>query len=986
MDAKQQIGVVEQAPGPSRLAAASFGLIAILAQLALVDAAVETFWGGSPIRWWVAPSVLVFVALSVWLWRPGGRMARRWGWSGAASWSIGGLLLLLASTAWLPEGQTNGVRMLLQQTSTVLTAASALAVGLAGISLIRLRMLPPWSRYALGALAVYGIASFATGIASAMPYTSLFHGGSLWTRLPFWLQGAFIGGLVVLPAGLVAAVVQQGTRYFHRAGTGGWTLEQPVALALSLVMTLSGVAAPGGSPVRTGSEQTTADRQSGPPSIAPGAEVPFKARLELPPPPPPEPTLEELKASFEELAPRIPEERYDAEARARTLGPGVQPTFSFVRDRIRYEAYSGVLRGAGGTLAARAGNSFDRSLLLAKMLAARGVRTRFVRGDLPRPEADVLFSRIFEGFQPPTGIAASAGEGATPVARFWSRVTTRARRDYTVIRAALGNLLSANAQSSREQAIRDIQQHVWVQAEVDGQWMDLDTSFAAAEPGRAYCPARQTVDEMPPDWQQRVTVRVMQERLEDGAIKTTPALEATLPAVDLVDQEVFLVHVPDAAGRSGLGLGAAGAPQGGDRWAPALSIGGDLEVGRPVAFGDAGETSGFFDALGGGRSSAFVAEWLEFEVLRPDGRRDVTRRTLVDRATAAWRASKDHPQAALQALARDGQGLLGPRAIRNIWFSAGPHNLRGYADVIRDLSAAVPGEPDPKALLDVQLLPLAASNFAALVWADHATVPAVNDLPQVRLYSDSPRIIIVSVTPDAKGGVVEEYDLRRDWLCGLARDASADGLVVDRKVWFAALEGALEHEAVARDLAVAGNDASTVVSTSGLLTPAGVVVLGPSDLERLSQMTGDPEKVARLDATIRGGHLLVVPRAGLATGSAGWWEVAPNGDARAVVGNDLNMSKGGINFNSYGGAKSTATRWGTSVIKDPVRPDSWAKNFGKVRPRPPLQKKKMGSFEYTALLVAVALSTITGVQYYQAQQRLKAYEVAVITELSDSGK
>lgn len=51
---------------------------------------------------------------------------------------------------------------------------------------------------------------------------------------------------------------------------------------------------------------------------------------------------------------------------------------------------------------------------------------------------------------------------------------------------------------------------------------------------------------------------------------------------------------------------------------------------------------------------------------------------------------------------------------------------------------------------------------------------------------------------------MEEYDLRRDSLCGLARDKSADAFVVDRKIWFAALEGALEHEAVAQEVAMAG--------------------------------------------------------------------------------------------------------------------------------------------------------------------------------------
>ena len=253
--------------------------------------------------------------------------------------------------------------------------------------------------------------------------------------------------------------------------------------------------------------------------------------------------------------------------------------------------------------------------------------------------------------------------------RFWVRVTARARRDYTVIRAALGNLLPAPALPPREQALLDIQQHVWVQADVDGKWLDLDTSFAAAKPGTTYCAARQTVGEMPPDWHQRVTMRVTEERLENGALTTTRALETTLPAVDLVNQEVFLVHVPAVSG-GGMGLGAAGAPQGANRWAPALSIGEDVKVGQPVVFGEkGGESTGFFDALGGGGSSVLVAEWLDFEVLRPDGRRDVTRRALVNRATGDWRASKEHSLTALRPLVRDDRG----------WWPPGPSAISGSA-------------------------------------------------------------------------------------------------------------------------------------------------------------------------------------------------------------------------------------------------------------------------------------------------------------------
>ncbi len=60
----------------------------------------------------------------------------------------------------------------------------------------------------------------------------------------------------------------------------------------------------------------------------------------------------------------------------------VDRMFRYVADEIRYEPYPGILRGPAGTLAAGAGNSVDKSLLLAALLDASQVRYRFARGPL----------------------------------------------------------------------------------------------------------------------------------------------------------------------------------------------------------------------------------------------------------------------------------------------------------------------------------------------------------------------------------------------------------------------------------------------------------------------------------------------------------------------------------------------------------------------------------------------------------------------------
>ena len=55
------------AASPTSSGAASAGsvVVAVVALLALLDAAVETLWSGSPLRLWVAALGFAFVALSL---------------------------------------------------------------------------------------------------------------------------------------------------------------------------------------------------------------------------------------------------------------------------------------------------------------------------------------------------------------------------------------------------------------------------------------------------------------------------------------------------------------------------------------------------------------------------------------------------------------------------------------------------------------------------------------------------------------------------------------------------------------------------------------------------------------------------------------------------------------------------------------------------------------------------------------------------------
>jgi hypothetical protein len=183
-------------------------------------------------------------------------------------------------------------------------------------------------------------------------------------------------------------------------------------------------------------------------------------------------------------------------------------------------------------------------------------------------------------------------------------------------------------------------------------------------------------------------MRVVVEGLTGGVLRTETPLEVTLAAEALHHRQVFLVHVPLTKDLAGAITGAITSQEGGETWLPAFWIDGETRIGSPLVFNDqqqkpserggppSGGLKGIFGpggALASGR--LFVAEWLEIEIAFPGGRRDMSRRAIVDRGGAAWRASGKLDPAALRPLTRDQKGMTAPRAVHNIWFSAGRHNL-----------------------------------------------------------------------------------------------------------------------------------------------------------------------------------------------------------------------------------------------------------------------------------------------------------------------
>jgi hypothetical protein len=551
----------ENASSQPRWHGIAWAALAIVLYLAIADAAVETFLRESPLRWWIAGAAAVYLVLCVAVWRLMPKLWRRLNWADQAGFSLIVLLALMSATAWMPGGLEQGLSLFGQPTSIVLALVSTVVVALSGIFLARLHFVPLAGKIVAGLLAVYGVAAFLLAVNAGTPYPSLFHGGSQWTRLPFWLQGATVGCLFVVPLALLLEIVT-GLRRITRAKISEFAF-QVIALGMSLVITVAAIRIP-------------ADYDSGvietPPWLSESHEKPlqreagYKQASER---------LNRMMAGVDVIDSKIDRSLFEIDALADRLGSDPTVMFHFVRDEIRYEPYTGVLRGALGTLLCRAGNSLDRSLLLAALLQKAGFKTQIAGGQLTAQQAQILVSRLFEPVKPVPSAVPSLAELAPGVGRAMGvdqaqllRVADEAQKygdkqekellSYVDSETSLlSNLLSkagvdAGVIIPNDQLLAEASEHYWVQYQnPSGQWVDLDSAFTDAEPGKTDASATNTfaADSVPEELYHHLkitlTLRVAQVADgNDGPTSDTVLLDQELRVAEQQGQDISLSNVP----------------------------------------------------------------------------------------------------------------------------------------------------------------------------------------------------------------------------------------------------------------------------------------------------------------------------------------------------------------------------------------------------------------------------------------------------------
>lgn len=224
-------------PSPRvRIRSALLVIVALALYALLVDAAVETWQSLSPVRWWVVLPVAAFVSFSTWL--LGQHRSSRPSAATAIWFSFLVFLAILAITAGMPGGLTQGLTLASMPTSTVLSIATIGLIAFAMVSLLAASPLNVPMRVVAALAGCYGMAGFLSGLVWRRSYVEMLHGDSLWSALPRYLQGAFVGALVVVPLALVVEVGVALARVKVRG-----RLHRIVAFALGVLIAYSAITA-----------------------------------------------------------------------------------------------------------------------------------------------------------------------------------------------------------------------------------------------------------------------------------------------------------------------------------------------------------------------------------------------------------------------------------------------------------------------------------------------------------------------------------------------------------------------------------------------------------------------------------------------------------------------------------------------------------------------------------------------------------------------
>ena len=567
----------------------------------------------------------------------------------------------------------------------------------------------------------------------------------------------------------------------------------------------------------------------------------------------------------------------DTEMLATLAQTGGDPAaiFALVRG-FGYEAYRGSLRGTRGTLWSQAGNSLDQASLLIAMLRAAGIPARYRHGTLDQAEAQTLIASMFPA---PTTILGRVADGvpiSDPVAD--------------------------------PELIEIVQDHWWVEAFFDGDWRELDPSFANAAIDQRFTDqvagdGTDRIAETPDAWRPKVTVRLEIETFNQlnlgGQLKVASYLEHTFRVVEVATAAVVFANLVATDNQGGAVFANTI-----HTYTPFLSV----DENDAMIFGEPYQELLTSFPLA---TTAITGAWLNFAFEDLDGAVTEYKRTLADRLGFDVRTYGGTPTFALDAASPGvfsefdmySIGLF-PGRVPTAAFAARRAALTGVVSEMADDTqrmqelAALPALDSEQQVESSQLRARHQRNLGLFLngvslsfaeAADRASQVAQAAL-FVKAYHDDPRLVIISHEMDDAGGTQINVDLRTTLERTIAHPGQGEPATVGYNLFKGINESWLEGEILAAP------DGATVLTTAQVMIAASqqginFVFLDASSLDLLATLDLTNEAKARITAAVLAGKIVSIPTAApLIDGKTaiGWWEIDPaSGETIGVMANGL---------------------------------------------------------------------------------------------------
>lgn len=570
-------------------------------------------------------------------------------------------------------------------------------------------------------------------------------------------------------------------------------------------------------------------------------------------------------------------------ARAGSLGEAPSAAHALVRSRIAFEPYVGILKGAAATYLTGAGNGADQALLLDRLIAATGtgVETRFAACDLPRSQADDL-----ETEAPPLPAGAVMDEAQALAAAIDDPALSPAILELAERRDAIRAEASQDAGVLEEALQRhgypwqtdatepggSTVEHVWLQAYIDGEWTDLDTTDASGVPP---CDAEATFATLPATMEHRMSISVVADVRTDGRLREDELLRLEMPLRDVAASRISLVFgepsgLIEASTEAGFGLDPD--PDAGlSPYTPVLLVDGETFAGDPIAFPSVGsfvadevdEALGgaldLFGELPGGEepsasasaSDGVTGVWLDIDLVAPDGESMALRSEIVDRLGPAARADGTEATSELLPLEEvDGEYA----SLGTLWQIA----------LLTGPNRAIPRWPG------TGLDPFTIDGLSAHLDAMLRTFPALRS--DFGAETIGAAVILAGVRPAVAGSSVAEVLLLDALHVPAPRPSGASSAASDALASLAAEELLVATSGGRAD----GSESASAILRTARRSETPFLLLSPGDA--VGPGEASPEALARMSGSLdRGNRLLVPAEPPIMSGSPtlAWYEIDP---------------------------------------------------------------------------------------------------------------